>query len=525
MDDTAENFCAVLEQHARLRPQRRALVYRSRSWSYAELYREAARVAQALREAGVEPQQRIGFLGRNCPEFFTTLFGSMLAGAVTVGVNWRLAPPEIEYVLNHAQVRLLFVEPEYLETLAKMKLESLRQVVLVGPEGPYPTYADWLRDAEPIDPPAAVQPGDPCFQIYTSGTTGFPKGVELSHANLLAAMRAGGSTWEVSADSVSLVAMPLFHIAGSGWALAGFMTGATNVLLRDVDPAEILQLIATERVSHLLLVPAALQLLLAAPGLAQADLSSLRIFAYGASPISEEVLVRGMRALRCGFVQVYGMTETTGAVTGLAPEDHDPAGPRAALLRSAGRPWGDVELRIVDAASGRDQKPGEIGEVWCRSRQNMCGYWRNPEATREIYPEGRDAQGLGWLRTGDAGYLRDGYLFIHDRVKDMIVSGAENVYPAEVENALMSHPGVADCAVIGVPDARWGETVKAIVVPRADAEPSDAELIAWCRERLARYKCPTSVDRATSIPRNPSGKILKTQLRKPYWAGRSRQVN
>ena len=232
-----------------------------------------------------------------------------------------------------------------------------------------------------------------------------------------------------------------------------------------------------------------------------------------------------MRALGCGFVQAYGLTETSGAITALDPGDHDPGGARAELLRSAGRPWGDVELRIADPATGRALPEGEVGEVWCRSRQNLKGYWNNPLATREVYPLGRDASGLGWLRTGDAGYLRGGYLFIHDRVKDMIVSGGENVYPAEVENALMSHPGVADCAVIGVPDAKWGETVKAFVIPRAGAQVGDAELIAWCRERLAHYKCPTSIERVAAIPRNPSGKILKSELRKPYWAGRARQVN
>jgi acyl-CoA synthetase (AMP-forming)/AMP-acid ligase II len=266
-------------------------------------------------------------------------------------------------------------------------------------------------------------------------------------------------------------------------------------------------------------------MLLATPGVERTDFSTLRTIVYGASPISEEVLVRSIERFGCGFVQAYGLTETTGGIVALADRDHDPGGPRAHLLRSAGQPWGDTEVRVVDPETRRDLPDGEVGELWVRSSQNMRGYWRNPEATLDAYPEGRGADGCGWFRTGDAAYLRDGYVYIHDRVKDMIVSGGENVYPAEIENVLMGHPGVADAAVIGVPSDKWGETVKAIVVDAPGAAASDEELIAYCRERLARYKCPTSVDRLAALPRNPSGKLLKTELREPYWRGRQRRVN
>ena len=271
--------------------------------------------------------------------------------------------------------------------------------------------------------------------------------------------------------------------------------------------------------------PPLLQFLLATPGLAETDFSSLRTIVYGASPISEEVLVGTMNATGVPLSQVYGMTETTGVVTMLAAEDHDPGGPKAHLLRSAGRPVDGVELRIVDPATMRECAEGEVGEVWTRSSQNLRAYFANPEATAAVYPEGRDADGIGWLRTGDAGYLRDGYLFIHDRVKDMIVSGGENIYPAETENVLMQHPAVSDVAVIGVPHEKWGETVKAVIVPAGGQDANDEELIVWCRERLAHYKCPSSVDRVEAIPRNPTGKILKTELRAPYWKGRERMVN
>jgi len=272
-------------------------------------------------------------------------------------------------------------------------------------------------------------------------------------------------------------------------------------------------------------VPALLQFLLMNPATANTDFSSLRSIAYGASPITEEVLVGTMKATGAPMLQVYGMTETTGVVTVLAPEDHDPGGPRAHLLRSAGRPIEGIELRIVDPTTGKECAEGEVGEVWTRSAQNLKAYFANPEATEEAFPEGRDADGIGWFRTGDAGYLKDGYLYIHDRVKDMIVSGGENVYPAEIENVMMTHPGVADVAVIGVPHDKWGETVKAVIVPSSEDEASDDDLIAWCRERLAHFKCPTSIDRMETIPRNPTGKILKKELRAPYWEGRERMVN
>jgi long-chain acyl-CoA synthetase len=521
-----ETLDQVLPRHAGVQPDRTALRAGDRTWTYASLYDESAQVAQALLAAGVAPQQRVAFLDRNVPEYFTLLFGAAMVDAVTLAVNWRLAPPEMEYILNHAQARVLLIGAEFLGHLAQMKLETVEQVVVIdGPAEGYPGYAEWIADQAPEDPRVGCDVDGVCYQLYTSGTTGLPKGVELTHRNLMAAMDAGAREWVIDPDSVVMVAMPLFHIAGSGWAVGGFVQGGEMVLVREVDPAEIFRLIETHRVTNSLFVPAVLQVLSASPGAEKTDFSSLRRIAYGASPISEEVLVRSMKCFGCGFAQVYGLTETTGAITSLPPEDHDPGGPKAHLLRSAGKPWADVRFRIVDAETREDLPDGAVGEIWCWTVQNMKGYWRNPEATAEVFPEGRDENGLGWFRTGDAGYLKDGYLYIHDRVKDMIVSGGENVYPAEIENVLMSHAQVADAAVIGVPSEKWGETVKAIVVDAPGGGASDEELIAWCRERLAHYKCPTSVDRVAALPRNPSGKILKTELREPYWRGRERRVN
>ena len=266
------------------------------------------------------------------------------------------------------------------------------------------------------------------------------------------------------------------------------------------------------------MVPAVLHVLLQTPGVDTADFSALRQLAYGASPISAAVLEKAIATIGCHFVQVYGLTETTGSITQLEAEDHDPIG-RPEFLRSCGRPYPWVEIRVVDSATGEDVPEGMVGELWTRSPQNMAGYWNNPAATAAaITPD-------GWFKTGDAGYRdAEGYLYLHDRVKDMVVSGGENVYPAEVENVIMGFPGVLDVAVIGVPDERWGEAVKAIVVAAPGQEPSPDELITFCHQSLAGFKCPKSVDFATVLPRNPSGKLLKRELRAPYWEGSERQV-
>jgi long-chain acyl-CoA synthetase len=511
----------IVRLYARDAGERLALTYDEdgRCWTFAELNADANRVAAALHAAGVGPGVRIAYLDKNAPEYFLYLLGGAKLGAVCVAVNWRLAAAEMEYILNDSGARTLVIGSEFLPQLAAMQLAQVEHVFVLGEAGAsgYPTFAQWIADHDPTEPAYTPDPGDTCYQLYTSGTTGLPKGVELTHANFMHCLSGLGEL-QMNAQSVNLVCMPLFHIAGSGWGVAGLYAGAHTVLLRDVDLHKILASIPHHRVTHSLFVPAVLQFLLSVPQIRDADLSSLRSITYGASPITEKVLVDAMHVFGCAFNQAYGLTETTGAVCLLRPEDHDPGGPRAHLLRSCGRPMPGNEVRIVDPESLADVSDGSVGEIWIRGPQNMKGYWKNPQATAAAIVDG------GWLRTGDAGYLRDGYVFIHDRVKDMIISGGENIYPAEVENVLMRHDGIADAAVIGVPSDRWGETVKAIVV-RRDPTLHETDLIAYCRARLAHYKCPTSVDWADQIPRNPSGKVLKTALRERYWAGRDRRVS
>ncbi len=491
--------------------------------SWGEVYRRATRVAHALQESGVGAGDRVAFLDRNGIDYFEVLFGCALLGAVSVAVNWRLAPQEIAAIVEDAGAPILFFGPDYAATVKEVRalVPGVRHWVALE------ELAAW-RDADGVverdDPGFEPGPDDAVVQLYTSGTTGLPKGAVISGRNIAAILTEADRVFHIGADTVSLVAMPLFHIGGTGWALCGMSRGGHSVILKDVEPAEALRIIEEHRITETFVVPAVLMFLLATPSLAGTDVSSLRTVFYGASPISEDILVRSMAALGCEFAQVYGLTETTGAVTSLMPGDHDPDGPRAHLLRSAGRPFDHIELRIVDTDTGEDQPVGEVGEVWTRSEQNMLGYWNKPEETAATLTDD------GWLRTGDAGWLdEEGYLFLHDRIKDMIVSGGENIYPAEVENALLAHPDVADAAVIGVPDDRWGETVKAIVV-RAPAATTDdaalqADIIAATRDRLAHYKCPTSVDFIDVLPRNPSGKVLKRELRRPYWTTGERNIH
>jgi acyl-CoA synthetase (AMP-forming)/AMP-acid ligase II len=383
-----------------------------------------------------------------------------------------------------------------------------------GPDA-WQRYDAWRDAAAESDPHGDTAEDETAWQLYTSGTTGRPKGAELTHRNLLANISIGAVGFGVSEGGVGLVCMPLYHIGGAGYGLCLIFAGMTAVVMREPNPAEILRLIQKHRVAHAFFVPALLNFLLQHPDSAGTDFSSLQTILYGASPIPEELLRASIDRFGCGFVQAYGLTETTGAVCLLSAEDHLKGGE---LLRSCGQPVFGCEIRVIDGA-GKDCAPGTVGEIVMRGDAVMKGYWNRPEATAEAI---RD----GVFRSGDAGYFdKEGYLFIHDRVKDMIVSGGENIYPAEVESVLYSHPAVADVAVIGVPDDKWGETVKAIVVVKPGAKATAEELIDHCRDKIAGYKRPRSVDFIDALPRNPTGKILKAVLREPYWAGKQRRVN
>lgn len=518
---TIASTADVIRTHARERGDETAIIQDDFRQTWAELDERSNRVANALIAAGVGAEGRVAFLDKNGFEYFEVLFACAKINAVTVNINWRLAAPEVAWIANDAEATVFLFGKEFADTVDGIRddLTHTRTFVCLDGDDRFDSYESWLSD-DSADP--GVEPGgsDVAFQLYSSGTTGLPKGVMLSNDNLFALLPDASEIWGFSGDMVSLVAMPLFHIGGSGWAMAGMFNGGTSVIVRELDPAALIDLIGKERVTHGFLVPAVFQFMLMMPNVDDGDYSSLEMLVYGASPITEEVLAASINKFGCKFAQAYGLTETTGAIVTLPPEDHDPDGPNRHRLRSCGKANSNVEIKIVDPDSGDEVPTGDVGEIITRSNQNMVGYWRNPAGTEAAFTED------GFFRTGDAGYFdEDGYLYIHDRMKDMIVSGGENVYPAEVENVLMRHPEIADVAVIGVPDDKWGEVGKAMVVKAEGTEPSEVDILTYAREHLAGFKIPKSVDFIDAVPRNPTGKMLKKDLRAPFWEGRDRGVN
>lgn len=520
MSDLEIEFVAdIYRQRAKLSGDVIAQIFKDRKTTYRELDAYADQVAQGLIAEGCKPDCRIGYFGKNSDLYFEMLGGAFKAKAVLVGVNWRLAAPEATFILRDSDTEILFVSEDFYGIVEQILADCpiVRKVIAMdGGHGSWMSFDAWRDQFEAIDPLLGHAPDDDVIQLYTSGTTGNPKGVQLTNANyvdvLYQAKEGGWADWRTG--EVNLVCMPLFHVAGVNVGILGFAYGCTNVILKDVDPQEILTLIETHKVNLALMVPAVILFVISQPNIGEVDLSSVRSVIYGASPIAEDTLMRAQEIFQCDFIQVYGLTETTGAGVSLMPADHDPA---RGKLRSCGKPNPGVEIKMVDD-DGNEVAQGEVGEILIRSGCIMKGYWNNPKATQEsIVNE--------WFATGDAGYFdEEGFVYIHDRVKDMIVSGAENIYPAEVENALFAHPAVADAAVVGVPDEKWGEAVRAFVVLKPGMSATPADIIAHTKGLIAGFKCPKGVDFVDSLPRNPSGKVLRRELRAPFWEGRRRQV-
>ncbi|MFF0815629.1 long-chain-fatty-acid--CoA ligase [Rhodococcus sp. NPDC003318] len=503
--------------HAVENPTGTAVIAGESVLTHAEFDASTTRVASAL-AATTAPGGRVGVLARMGLAGAETFIGCAKAGLVFVPLNWRLNPDEAAAIAVDAGLDVLIVDPEFAAAAAAiaLALPDVRVVVIGSDPTVLPTATTWgqlVASGSDTDPGLGGDPDASVLQLYTSGTTGRPKGVVATHRNLHNDPE-GLQIYRFREDAVALNAMPLFHIAGAGFLSTCVSAGIPLVLLGEFRAATVAALIDRHRITHAFLVPSTIQALLDLPGLADHDLTSLQVVAYGSSPITPTLLRRAMDTLQCGFVQRYGMTETTGSVTALSVEDHDPSGERAALLRSAGRPMPGVEVQIRDLATGEPLPAGETGEIVCRSRNNVAGYWL------------RDSDGLltddGFLRTGDTGHVdENGYLFVTDRVKDMIITGGENVYPVEVEVILAEHPAVAEVAVVGVPDVRWGEAVTAVVrLVDGETPPTESELVAFTTARLASYKKPQRIHFVSELPRNASGKILKKSIRADLAAGR-----
>jgi long-chain acyl-CoA synthetase len=489
----------VLRWRATRHPGLVATWFQHRARTFRELDAGSSELAGGLVAGfGIQPGDRVAVLDKNSDDYVELAFALSKTGAVMVPVNWRLTPGEVAQIVNDAGPRLVVVGDVYASSVDQVDctIAGFAELPRRG--------LDPRRDDE-----AAV-----AWQLYTSGTTGVPKGAMLTNRNLFAMVASLGLELpELVEGSVSMVTTPLYHIGGCGWALAAVSNGATTVLVREVVPEQLLGTIVEQHVGTGLIVPAVLQSLTRLPGIESSDFSALRNIAYGASPISQTLLEASIRTFGCSMTQLYGLTETTGAIAALRHADH--TGER---LLSCGRAMFGGEVAILDPL-GAPLPADAVGEICYRGPNLMTGYWQRADETAASVQD-------GWFHTGDAGSEdADGFLYVRDRIKDMIVSGAENIYPAELEGVLAEHPAVADVAVIGVPDARWGETPKAIVVRHAGAALTAEELMEWSRHRLAGYKRPRSVDFVEAIPRNPSGKILKRELREPYWAGVTRRVH
>lgn len=496
--------------HAKKNPEKRALIDQLGTTTFAQLDQISSTIASAIVASGVKQNSHIGFLGKNSARYFELLFGAVKAGCGIAPFNWRLPPPEMATVVEDSQTPLVFVDTEFADTMkAVAELTSTQfKIVVFDSSGVMQAHFDeWLSRGDGNDPMLRIHPQDTALLIYTSGTTGNAKGVQLTHGGLhnMRLCEHLEPAFEWTDDDVMLTVMPVFHLVGSGLSIQALYNGAAVSLLPALEPGRMIELIQRDKPTICALVPTAIQMLLDHPAAKDADFSSLRLVMYAGSAISSALLQRALAEMKCRFMQFYGATESSGAMTLLRPEQHDVN--NEARLRSCGTPLPLIEFKIVDP-DGREVAEGERGEFWVRMPNMFGGYWNQPEVTAKAVEDGV------WYKTGDAGYRdEEGLLYIVDRVKDMIITGGENVYSAEVEQALAKHAGVRMCCVIGLPDKKWGERVTAVIIPHPDAHVSEQEIIAHCKSLIAGYKVPKEVRFVDSLPMTATGKVLKRAVR------------
>lgn len=510
----------IVRHHGATTPDKTALIQGDRRVSYAELDRTSSRLANAIAAHGVAPGTVVGYIGKNSLSFFDILFAAGKAGCTLLPLNWRLVAAELAPILHDAAPPLVFVDQDLMPLMKTVVADCpfACELVEIHPADENDTLlAAWASDAPDTDPQVPVDPRSTALLMYTSGTTGRAKGVQLSHQgiNYMRLCESLEPELRWPSDDVLLMVLPNFHLLGTGIPLQLLYNGGTVAVLPLFEPGRLLEQLQRERPSVLVLAPTVIQMLLDHPAAKQTDFSCLRLVMYAGSPISAALLKRALLEMKCRFMQFYGSTESGGATTILRPAQHDLVNEQK--LKSCGTPLPLIEVKVVDA-EGQELPDGQIGEFLVRAPSLFTGYRNQPEATAAALQK-------GWYRSGDAGYRdTDGLLYIVDRVKDMIVSGGENVYSAEVEQAVCKHPAVAMAAVVGAPDARWGEKVTAMVVLKKDATATADDIIEHCRSLIAGYKTPKEVRFIDALPISPTGKVLKRVLRDALWSDQARSV-
>ncbi len=518
----------IINRNALLFPNEEAFVYKTERVTFSGFNGRVNRLIKALQSMGIKKGETIGVLSWNCLEYADLYGATMKGGFILSPFNPRLQAKELDYLINYSEAGVLFVGPELVGIVEELRPRLPRVKHYVALEenaearAPYIPYAELVATYPESEPDIQPEEDDPCIIYYTSGTTGVPRGALCSQRQRIEDTRTKALQLNTKPRDRHILIMPLFHIGGSGNCWTYFYVGGCNVITpeRVFDPAATMRVIQEERATDIHIVPTHLVSILTLPDLKKYNVTALKRIWYAASPMPTELLRKGVETFGPIFMQCYGQSESGPDITFLSSEDHDVLGLPAEeqrRLASCGRPCMGVHVRIVDE-QGLDLPAGTIGEIVVKSKRVMLGYWRKPEDTKNVLVD-------GWLHTGDMGYYDDqGYLYIADRKKDMIVSGGENIFPREVEEVLYQHPAVLEAAVIGIPDSYWVESAHAVVALKQGMEVSDRELIDFCKQRLARYKAPKSVEFLNALPKNPSGKIMKRELREKYWQGKERRV-
>ena len=516
----------TLNHALKLYPNKTALIDGDTRYTYKQANERVRRLAAGLLSLGLKPGDNIGILANNSHRYWETYFVADIAGMPLAPLNIRLAPAELEFILNDGEIKALIIGPEYIQVYEAFKagVPGLKHVILTeGELADSIDYESLLAANAPLEGSVRDWAEDDMLNLcYTGGTTGLPKGVMLTQRNIVSNAQHAVLLGEFRESDTWLHVAPMFHLADAWACYAVTMVGGTHTFTPAFAPQSTLDIIQRNRVTKTIMVPTMINFLVNYPDTKNYDLSSLDLCLYGASPMPVDRLQAAVKMFGPKFVQAYGMTETSPLLTAMnkAWQAFDGSAEDTRRLSSCGRQVPGVEVRVVDEVTGVDVQPGEVGEIIARGPNVMAGYWKRPEETAKAL---RD----GYMHTGDLATIdEDGFVYIVDRAKDMIISGGENIYTTEVENALYEHASVLEAAVIGIPDEKWGEAVLAVVVPREGATPTEQEIIEHCRTLIAGYKCPKRVVfQDTPLPKSGPGKILKTELRKPYWEGKTKNVN